>query len=888
LKRAKILVFFLLSSSLASAQLVVDDSYSAESLINDVLLGDGVEAENITINGEPGTAVSAQFGYFNATNSNIGLSTGIILASGGVEVAESPNDLSTAFITIPESEELDEEPDLEYIVSPAEINDVAVVEFDFTAKGDTLRFRYVFASEEYNEHTCSPYNDVFGFFISGPGIDPNPNFENNAQNVALVPGTNVPVAINTVNQGFAGQYGANAVCNAVSSNWTANSVYFVDNESNLSSSATQFDGFTVPMEVVIPVVCGATYHIKMAIADAVDDKNDSAVFIEAGSFSSEIPLTVDLEILNPDESGNAIEGCSSLKIDLERSDSIGVKTVYLDYLGLGGDTQILSELPDSVVFYHLDGHISFEVPLNANNTEEGFRNPEIHFLQPEVCSLDTAREAVPFPLRDFPLLQVAYPDTVALHCDESLNVNIEVSGGIQPYEIIWDSPDLEGFELSMDLAEETTFSAVVKDACTSNGIEIEILAYNIAYEELSIILPDEATYNCAEALEINPQVTGGYGDYTYNWWLDTELVSDAPVFSDVLVGGDQLKLEVLDRCVPGIVDSIPLSAMVNPIIVQLPGDTTALCTENVLIIPEVAGGFGDLSYYWKVNQVLEGQSSTFGNVYLETSHVRLEVFDECSQFATDDLFVFVDETPLYTTLPMDTSICKGERLTINPEVTGGHGDLTFEWNGSVMDDGAFSIIPQSSTTYTLKVTDECAGRLDHDILVDVQSVHAEFEFDYESSSRSVVNYSEGASRYEWLFSDGTVSSDFEPFVAAGSLENGAAQLMVFNEIGCQDVTRRDYDTPFNVFIPNAFSPDGNGRNDIFKAEGRGVASFEIWIYDRWGDLVFHSTDMSAGWDGTTPKGQEHYVQNSMFNYRFVAKSPEGKINEGHGTIQMIR
>ena len=318
---------------LASAQMVIENTLSPSQLVNDVLLGEGIEAENITMNGDDSDAISMQFGYFNASSSNIGIGNGIILATGGVSVAESPNDLPTAFVTIPEDEELTVEPDLEQIMSPAELNDAAVIEFDFTAKGDTLRFKYVFASEEYNEHTCSPYNDAFGFFISGPGITGDGTYENNAKNLALVPGTDVPVAINTVNQGFAGEYGSNTVCNAISDNWQDNAVYFVNNEENTDISATQFDGFTVPFIVEIPVICGGTYHIKLAIGDAVDGKNDSAVFLEAGSFSSEAPMEAELTIIDPNDQGYAQEGCSHLGLRLERSDSTEMKTIYVQTQG---------------------------------------------------------------------------------------------------------------------------------------------------------------------------------------------------------------------------------------------------------------------------------------------------------------------------------------------------------------------------------------------------------------------------------------------------------------------------------------------------------------------------------------------------------------------------
>ncbi len=124
--------------------MVIQNSQGPEELVDHVLLGEGITAESIVMNGVEGNDWSMQLGYFDATNSNIGLSHGIILATGGVSVAESPNDIPTAFVNIPDELELNEEPDLEQIMNPAELNDAAVLEFDFTAKGDTLRFRYVF------------------------------------------------------------------------------------------------------------------------------------------------------------------------------------------------------------------------------------------------------------------------------------------------------------------------------------------------------------------------------------------------------------------------------------------------------------------------------------------------------------------------------------------------------------------------------------------------------------------------------------------------------------------------------------------------------------------------------------------------------------------------
>ncbi|HKK38469.1 MAG TPA: choice-of-anchor L domain-containing protein, partial [Cryomorphaceae bacterium] len=264
--RLLLALFFL--PVMASAQLQVDLSQDPQSIVQTRLLGEGVDLIEISFNGQPGTESNAQIGTFSNGWEAIGIAEGIVIATGQATIAEGPNDLPTAYEVIDEENELTEDEDLaELMGGSVEINDAAVLEFDFVASGDTLRFSYVFASEEYNEHTCSPYNDAFGFFISGPGISGDGTFSNNAINLAKIPGRDVPVAINTVNRGTPGAYGSTAICNSTDINWQENSQYFVNNEANTSLNTTQFDGFTTVFTVEIPVECGGTYHIKMAIAD---------------------------------------------------------------------------------------------------------------------------------------------------------------------------------------------------------------------------------------------------------------------------------------------------------------------------------------------------------------------------------------------------------------------------------------------------------------------------------------------------------------------------------------------------------------------------------------------------------------------------------------------
>ena len=885
--RFTLFLFFGVFANGIFGQLVIENELSASEIINDILLGEGVEAENITINGQSGDFVSSQFGVFDAINSNIGLTRGLILATGGVSVAESPNDFPTAHVVVPENEQLSEEPDLELIMSPAELNDVAVVEFDFTAQGDTLRFKYVFASEEYNEHVCSPYNDAFGFFISGPGIDGGSQFSNNAMNVARIPGTSVPVAINTVNRGTPGAFGNMATCNAVSSNWQANQIYFVNNENNASANATQFDGFTKPFIVEVPLICGETYHIKMAIADASDDKNDSAVFIEAGSFTSTPPLIAAVDIINPDLDGQPLEGCSTYNFTLSRSDSSRSKTVYIRTEGLLNADELIPDLPDSLTFYALDGVKSFEVQILDNAIFEGLRNFNILFLEPEVCSLDTNITTLEMKILDNPNLELTYDSTIALNCFESGNVNIEVSGGAPNYDIVWSDPDYQGFNFVVNPADEIELSATVSDYCGVHQEEVNILVFRQTYSPLVVSVPTEITANCATPVTITPVVTGGYGDYSFEWFQNGVLLSTESALSETITSASAVILIVSDPCTGSVNKSIQIDQQLNPISLELGTDITGQCNNPVTIIPQIEGGFGSFTYIWKVNNVAVSTDQTLIRSFNETSIVTLVIADACGTELSDAINVFISTPQLNIQMPTDTVICENERLVILPKVMGGHEPYAYFWNQTLVENPTYSAIPPGSTSLLFKVEDECGNVAEKTCEVEVKEVLASFSFNYDDYQQPVQNQSTVDIWYDWLFPNGDGSNAYHPNVGFDELKGGSTTLIVRNEIGCEDKTSAIYKPPFRIFLPNAFSPDGDGLNDIFKAEGQFVDSFELLIFDRWGKLVFRTTDFSEGWDGSGADSN-FAGQDLVYSYRFIAKDSFGNVTQGTGMVQLLR
>jgi hypothetical protein len=257
----------LLLPATAQAQLQVDTLQGQQ--LGAFLQGNGLTISNLVVN----CPDSEFIGTFNGANSNIGISQGLVMSTGTIYNLPGPNSSGSTTSGGYLNSDLDMD-----AITTINTYDVCIIEFDATPQFNNIMFNYAFGSEEYPEYECSPFNDAFAFLVSGPGIV-GP-YSNNAKNVALVPSTNTPVAINTVNSGSAA---STQSCDAIDANWMNYNIYYVD---NANGTTVELDGFTTNLTAAISLNPNDTYHFKIAVADAADAAFDSAVFLQAGSFRS--------------------------------------------------------------------------------------------------------------------------------------------------------------------------------------------------------------------------------------------------------------------------------------------------------------------------------------------------------------------------------------------------------------------------------------------------------------------------------------------------------------------------------------------------------------------------------------------------------------------------
>jgi pimeloyl-ACP methyl ester carboxylesterase len=215
------------------------------------LIGPGVTVSNAVFRG-----ALLSSGRFAGGDGIIGFDSGILLTSGRVQNVVGPN---TAMAITGQNGVAGDTQLTALAGYPT--YDAAVLEFDFVPDGDQIFLQFVFASDEYNEFVGSQYNDVFAFYING-------------QNCALI--ENGPIAVNTINRG-----GTRFV-------WPpTHAELYLDNAATPAPYNTEMDGLTKILTCASPVLPQQVNHMKLAVADSGDDLLDAAVFLKAGSITTE-------------------------------------------------------------------------------------------------------------------------------------------------------------------------------------------------------------------------------------------------------------------------------------------------------------------------------------------------------------------------------------------------------------------------------------------------------------------------------------------------------------------------------------------------------------------------------------------------------------------------
>jgi len=928
-----ICIFLYLQSS---AQLQITSNNNAQALVQK-LLGPGVTVSNVTLTGHP-----AMTGFFNNIGgTNINIDSGIVLTNGRAKSIGSPNfgvdgDGITAAINVDAFNgwNFPGDADLEAIVLD-DTNDACVLEFDFVPLGDSIKFNYVFSSEEYTDFACTEFNDAFAFFIRGPGIT-------GLKNIALIPGTNFPVTINNINEDACAIFPQ----------------YFINNETNKFFTHNGHIKVFTAKERVQPC---QSYHLKLVIADVSDDDLDSGVFLEAGSLSSNAISIINSTQVDPQNNFYLVEGCSAGSFKIKRPNvETSPLDVSLSYAGTAINGVDMQLLPTLVTIPANQSEVIVNVIPIIDNMPEGIELIKIYALAGGGCSANTPTDSTVIQIRDYDTLGIV-PDT-AFICKNN-SIQLTAYNGYTSYQ--WDAnPTLSSLTIRNPIA--TPVNEFTTYYCTStfgtcNGRDSAF----VQWKKLDLVSKTEI--NCKDASTGEIQVDGG-SEWTapVEYSLNNGAWQAGNIFSNLPVGIYKVKIRDATGCMDSL--DIPITQLYPDLLISNILKIPASCSGNAdgSVTINLAGGKSPYLYSldginfqtgnvfnltqgnYTITVKDDNNCTTFQNVFIpldnivtldagtdkticEGKSIQLNTLSNANSFlwspastldnsllqspvanpvtstkyyvtATtgicnrfDSVIVFVNPAPFANAGP-DSSICFGKNIQLN-----GSGGVSYFWSPSASLNN--NRIPNPTTinlpgtiTYSLHVVDAngCNSLKKDEVVISVTRqaiVDAGRDTVLAIGQALQLNASDingvGFNQYEWLPYYGLNN----PLIATPITildKDITYTITARTPLGClasDKIKIQVYKGP-DIYVPNAFTPNRDAKNDILKAIPVGIKNFNYFrIYDRWGSLVFSTTNPAIGWDGRI-NGTEQYTA----TYVWMAEGIDytGKYVRRKGSVIIIK
>ena len=584
---------------------------------------------------------------------------------------------------------------LDNLASPYPTNDAVILEFKFIPSGDTAKFQYMFASDEYEQWAppvSNSFNDVFGFFISGPGIA-------GQDNIALIPGTTTPVAINNINPVTNVQYYNSNVPGLLGTSPVPNMTY------NGYS-----DIFTATREVI---PCD-TYTLSLRLADAGDGALDTGVFLVGNSFGSAVSIAASSPFTSSGGDFVMYEGCNTpdsvsytLIRDPNNTPQDTIDLVWQGTADLGTDYTTNLPNPSEIIFPAGDDEITITLGIIDDGTVEGPDTVELAIpIANNACGgQDTLKSNV--IILDKPDLTSNALDTVPACLGSAVTLDAAGFGGVEPLEYLWPASGATTPTINYTANTDSVFAFQITDQCFTDTLEDSIVV-NVFQPTtpLSLTTSPDVTICAGTPTVLQAFPTNGTGVYQYDWaglgTADTLEVSPT-TFTEYEVTVD-------DGC-ESLTDTVAVDVLPAMAVNVLSGSGDICFGESITFEVEATNGSGSFTYDW-----VDDNGDPAGNTPAitvspnSTTTYTVTVSDGCSPDETIDLTATVADPVALSVSALDETLCEGQTTTLSADGTGGTGNYTYTWtlpDGSTSPGKTLTITPSQTGTYSMSMTEDC-------------------------------------------------------------------------------------------------------------------------------------------------------------------------------------
>ena len=461
-----------------------------------------------------------------------------------------------------------------------------------------------------------------------------------------------------------------------------------------------------------------------------------------------------------------------------------------------------------------------------------------------------------------------------VHCMGGNNgsATAAASGGVAPYTYSW-SNGASGSTANGLTAGTYTVTATDANGCTLSA-QAQVLEPGLLMANVDS-LRDVTCYGYANGYA-QASASGGTSPYTFSW------SSGASTTSIGNLSGGTYTVSVLDMngCAAFASATIeepgPLGASAG----LADGISCSGAADGVIMV-SAQGGTPSYTYNWSNG----ANTAAVSNVAPGTYTVLVSDSNGCQ---VSDVITVTEPAPLQLTLQPEDVSCYGYADgQIESTVTGGTPAYTYSWSNGSSTPGYSGV----AGTYTLTVTDangcviSATGSVAEppplNVVLDLYMEVYAGDSVYLSPQ---VSGGSGSYLYEWTPGE-TVTCSTCLSTYAWPERNTRYEILVTDANGCTAEADALIEIINTFFIPNTFTPDGDGFNEVFAASSTKVKDFEMYIFDRWGEVVFHSTDIGTGWDGFfrgSPAKQDVYV------YKINVRFDNNKSEQLFGHVNLLR
>ncbi len=848
------------------AQITIDNtSYTPAQLVDGVLIptGSGTTISNVQFSGVYNSSNRYQIGHFSTTGTTLagmGISSGLVLSTGNtanIPLALGTNpgsagQMSTGYTSCTTGELREGGTcgtfinDVNILAGSNNYYNAAILEFDFVPVSSNVEFKYMFGSEEYEDdggwinYQCSSYNDKFGFLISGPGIVGAGGYDNNAVNIATL-ANGSEVGINSVNNGTVGSSGGapNASnCSGVNPAWVQNAstAEFLG-----TIDGTQLNGNTIVLTASRSgLTPGQTYHIRLIVTDVNDAAYDAVVYLEAGSFTTQSPCTPPA---NPTATVTIQPDCTTPTGTIAITAPTGVNIEYsVDGTNYQTGATFTGLTPGSYNVFAQDmstNCVSDTSILVVNALPASPLAPTASVtIQPD-CTTPTGTIVVTAPLGatlEFSVDGIAYQSGTSF-------------SGLAPG--------------NYDVTVQDTSTG-----CTSvaTSLTVNAVPNAPATPTASVTIQPDCTTPTGTIV-----VTAPLGA-TLEYSVDGVSYQSGTSFSGLAPGNYDITVQNASTGCTSVTASLTVNAVPNAPVTPTASVTLQPdCTTPTGTIVVTAPLGATLEY--SVDGVSYQSGTSFSGLAPGNYDITVQNTNTgCTSVATSLTVNAVPNAPATPTAS----------VVLQPDCTTPTGTIVVTAPlGATLEYSVDGVSYQSGTSfsglvpgnYNLTVQDTGSGCVSTSLPLTVDPIPTEpvtptFQFtteiDCDNSTASIEILGPIGNNYQFYL-DGVIAAPIGQYTidnlqpstsyvltvtnTATGCTSGAAGInlgAIPSDSDCNPVVCGD------LFVPTAFSPDGDNNNESFgiKINADCVEEMTLRVFDRWGELVFQSTDPETKWDGT--------------------------------------